>query len=51
MLQALTPPSPLQALRLSLTLLLAAMMTMLGTTAHAETKFAHAGVEADAKRY
>ena len=51
MLQALTPPSFSQALRLSLTLLLAALMTMLGTLAHAETKFAHNGVEADAKRY
>jgi uncharacterized protein YfaS (alpha-2-macroglobulin family) len=51
MLHALTPPSPVQALRLSLALLLAALMTMLGTVARAETKFAHPGVEADAKRY
>ena len=52
MSQALPLPRFAQAVRLSLTLLLAFLMTLLGTLAQAaETKFAHAGVEADAKRY
>ncbi len=51
MLQALTPPSPVQAFRLSSLSSSPPVMTMLGTVARAETKFAHTGVDADAKRY